>query len=50
VEAALAERLGLTTEVRVLPAGTIPRIEMGKAQRVVERTPAHDPLAGLDGG
>jgi phenylacetate-CoA ligase len=49
-QAALAERLGLTTEVRVLPAGTIPRIEMGKAQRVVERTPAHDPLAGLDGG
>jgi len=50
VEAALAERLGLTTEVRVLPAGAIPRIEMGKAQRVAERTPAHDPLAGLDGG
>ena len=49
VEAAMAERLGLTTEVRVLPVGTIPRIEMGKAQRVVDRTSAHDPLAGLDG-
>jgi phenylacetate-coenzyme A ligase PaaK-like adenylate-forming protein len=50
VEAALAQRLGLTTEVRVLPVGTIPRIEMGKAQRVVDRTSAHDPLAGLEGG
>jgi hypothetical protein len=50
VEAALAQRLGLTTEVRVLPVGAIPRIEMGKAQRVAERTSAYDPLAGLDGG
>jgi phenylacetate-CoA ligase len=49
VGAALLERLGLTTEVRVLPAGTIPRVELGKAQRVVERTPDHDPLAGLGG-
>jgi phenylacetate-coenzyme A ligase PaaK-like adenylate-forming protein len=49
VGAALLERLGLTTEVRVLPAGSIPRVELGKAQRVVERTPDHDPLAGLGG-
>jgi phenylacetate-coenzyme A ligase PaaK-like adenylate-forming protein len=49
VGAALLERLGLTTEVRVLPAGAIPRVELGKAQRVVERTPDHDPLAGLGG-
>ena len=47
VAAALLERLGLTTEVRVLPTGTIPRVELGKAQRVVERTPQQDPLAGL---
>jgi phenylacetate-CoA ligase len=49
VAAALLERLGLTTEVRVLPAGAIPRVELGKAQRVAERTPDHDPLAGLGG-
>jgi phenylacetate-CoA ligase len=50
VEAAMAERLGLTTEVRVLPVGAIPRVELGKAQRIVERTSAKDPLAGLEGG
>ena len=49
VGAALLERLGLTTEVRVLPAGTIPRVELGKAQRVVERTREHDPFVGLSG-
>jgi len=49
VGAAVLERLGLTTEVRVLPAGTIPRVELGKAQRVVERTHDHDPLGGLGG-
>jgi phenylacetate-coenzyme A ligase PaaK-like adenylate-forming protein len=47
VGAALLQRLGLTTDVRVLPIGTIPRIEMGKAKRVVERTPTDDPLPGL---
>jgi hypothetical protein len=30
----------------VLATGTIPRIEMGKAQRVVERTLDSDPLPG----
>jgi phenylacetate-coenzyme A ligase PaaK-like adenylate-forming protein len=49
VGAAMLERLGLTTEVRVLPGGTIPRVELGKAQRVVERTPEHDPLGALHG-
>src|SRR6266540_578686 len=44
---ALLQRLGLSTEVRVLPVGTIPRIEMGKAKRVAERTPDNDPLSGL---
>jgi phenylacetate-coenzyme A ligase PaaK-like adenylate-forming protein len=48
VGAALLERLGLTSEVRVLPGGTIPRVEMGKAQRVVARTPEHDPLQAFD--
>jgi phenylacetate-coenzyme A ligase PaaK-like adenylate-forming protein len=46
VEEAMAQRLGLATEVRVLPVGTIPRIEMGKAQRVAERTLASNPLPG----
>jgi phenylacetate-coenzyme A ligase PaaK-like adenylate-forming protein len=47
VAAALLQRLGLTTEVRVLSAGTVPRVELGKAQRVVHRTADHDPLVGL---
>jgi phenylacetate-CoA ligase len=46
VGAALLERLGLTCEVRVLPGGTVPRVELGKAVRVAERTPGHDPLPG----
>jgi phenylacetate-coenzyme A ligase PaaK-like adenylate-forming protein len=47
VGAALLERLGLTTEVMVLPGGTIPRVELGKAVRVVQRTAAAaDPLPG----
>jgi len=49
VGAALLQRLGLTTEVRVLPGGTIPRVEVGKAQRVVERTHERDPLRELSG-
>jgi phenylacetate-coenzyme A ligase PaaK-like adenylate-forming protein len=47
VAAALLERLGLATEVRVLPTGTIPRVELGKAQRVAQRTREHDPLRAL---
>jgi phenylacetate-CoA ligase len=46
VGAALLERLGLTCEVRVLPGGTIPRVELGKAVRVAHRTADHDPLPG----
>jgi phenylacetate-CoA ligase len=46
VGAALLERVGLTTEVRVLPGGTIPRVELGKAVRVAQRTTGHDPLPG----
>ena len=46
VGAALQARLGLTTEVRVLPGGTVPRVELGKAVRVAQRTPDHDPLPG----
>jgi phenylacetate-coenzyme A ligase PaaK-like adenylate-forming protein len=46
LEAALLRRLGLATEVRVLPAGAIPRTELGKARRVVERTAGDNPLPG----
>jgi phenylacetate-CoA ligase len=47
VGAALQQRLGLTCDVRVLPPGAIPRAELGKAVRVAQRTPDHDPLPGL---
>jgi hypothetical protein len=30
----------------VLPGGTIPRVELGKAVRVAQRTADHDPLPG----
>ena len=46
VAAALQDRLGLTVEVRVLPGGTISRVELGKAVRVAQRTADHDPLPG----
>ena len=44
---ALGSRLGLRSEVRVLPFGTLPRTELGKVQRVFERTAEHDPLHAL---
>jgi phenylacetate-CoA ligase len=42
---ALEERLRLRTEVYVLPPGTLPRQEIGKAQRIWERVDERDPLA-----
>ncbi|MDQ6875311.1 MAG: phenylacetate--CoA ligase [Actinomycetota bacterium] len=45
---ALRERLGLTCDVRVVPAGTVPRTEVGKAVRVVRWTSGPAPVAGLD--
>jgi len=45
VAVALERRLGLRPVVRVLPAGALPRVEVGKAKRVVERTAESDPLA-----
>jgi phenylacetate-coenzyme A ligase PaaK-like adenylate-forming protein len=47
VAATLQARLALRSEVHVLPPGTLPRTEVGKVKRVVERTPEHDPLQGL---
>jgi phenylacetate-coenzyme A ligase PaaK-like adenylate-forming protein len=46
IGAALLRRLGLATQVRVLPAGVIPRTELGKARRVAERTAQDNPLPG----
>ncbi|MCP9949532.1 phenylacetate--CoA ligase family protein [Actinomadura madurae] len=44
---ALHETLGLTAEVAVLPAGTVPRVEVGKAVRVVVWEDGGPPLPGL---
>lgn len=48
IRAALRERLGVRTDVRVLPAGTVPRVEAGKAQRRVDWTEGPAPLGGLE--
>ncbi|WP_433473478.1 phenylacetate--CoA ligase family protein [Spirillospora sp. CA-142024] len=44
---ALHESLGLTAEVFVLPEGTVPRVEVGKAVRVVTWADGGPPLPGL---
>ncbi|MFA1547798.1 phenylacetate--CoA ligase family protein [Actinomadura chokoriensis] len=45
---ALHEALGLTAEVFVLPEGAVPRVEVGKAVRVVTWEDGRPPLPGLD--
>jgi phenylacetate-CoA ligase len=45
---ALRERLGVTADVRVLPDGTVPRQEVGKAVRVATWTDGPAPLPGLE--
>jgi phenylacetate-CoA ligase len=47
IEAGLRERLGIRVEVVGLPAGTIPRVEVGKARRRVDWTEGEPPLPGL---
>ncbi|GAB2866371.1 phenylacetate--CoA ligase [Actinoallomurus bryophytorum] len=47
LEAALSAELGLSCDVRVLPAGTVPRVEIGKAVRVVSWQSGEPPLPGL---
>ena len=44
---ALYETLGLTADVHVLPAGTVPRVEVGKAVRVVTWDDGRPPIPGL---
>ncbi|WP_026416260.1 phenylacetate--CoA ligase family protein [Actinomadura oligospora] len=43
----LREGLGLHADVAVLPAGDVPRVEVGKAVRVVHWTEGAPPLPGL---
>ena len=45
---ALARRLGIGCEVRVGEAGSLPRTELGKAQRVIRWEGGPAPLPGLD--
>ncbi|GLY89941.1 phenylacetate--CoA ligase family protein [Actinoallomurus iriomotensis] len=47
LEQELSAELGLSCEVRVLPAGTVPRVEIGKAVRVVTWESGEAPLPGL---
>ena len=42
------QALGVRVEVRVLPAGTLPRSEVGKAVRVARWRAGSPPLPGLD--
>jgi phenylacetate-CoA ligase len=46
---ALRERLGITCVVRVLAAGSVPRVEVGKARRFVRWVDGPPRLAGLAG-
>jgi phenylacetate-CoA ligase len=43
----LYERLGLHADVRLLPAGTVPRVEIGKAVRVVTWESGEPPISGI---
>jgi phenylacetate-coenzyme A ligase PaaK-like adenylate-forming protein len=47
VSGALQQRLGLRADVVVVPAGTVPRVEIGKARRRVDWTGGEPPLPGL---
>jgi phenylacetate-coenzyme A ligase PaaK-like adenylate-forming protein len=48
LESRLRDKLGVSVEVRILPGGTIPRSEVGKAVRVVRWRDGAPPLPGLD--
>ena len=47
VEARLRDGLGVTVKVRILPPGTVPRSEVGKAVRVMTWDRGDPPLPGL---
>jgi phenylacetate-coenzyme A ligase PaaK-like adenylate-forming protein len=48
LESRLRAELGVSVAVRVLPAGTVPRSEAGKAVRVVRWRDGAPPVPGLD--
>jgi phenylacetate-CoA ligase len=48
LESRLRAELGVTVQVRVLPSGTVPRSEVGKAVRVKRWQDGAAPLPGLD--
>ena len=48
LESRLRAELGVSVAVRVLPSGTVPRSEVGKAVRVVRWRDGAPPLPGLD--
>jgi phenylacetate-coenzyme A ligase PaaK-like adenylate-forming protein len=47
LESALKDALGLSVAVRLLPPGSVPRTEVGKAVRVARWTAADPPLPGI---
>ncbi len=47
--AALRDRLGITCVVRVVAAGSVPRVEVGKAKRFVRWSEGPPPIEGLLG-
>jgi len=48
LETRLRDELGVSVLVRVLPPGTVPRSEVGKAVRVVRWRDGSPPLPGLE--
>ncbi len=48
LESALKDALGLSVAVRLLPTGSVPRTEVGKAVRVARWSGIEPPLPGLD--
>jgi hypothetical protein len=48
LESRLRSELGVGVQVRVLPPGTVPRIEVGKAVRVVRWRDGDPPVPGLE--
>jgi phenylacetate-CoA ligase len=48
LESRIRDELGVRVRVRVLPPGTVPRTEVGKAVRVVRWRDGGPPLPGLE--
>ncbi|HUL28281.1 MAG TPA: phenylacetate--CoA ligase [Streptosporangiaceae bacterium] len=48
LEARLRDELGVSVRVRVLPPGTVPRTEVGKAVRLIRWRDGDPPLPGLE--